>query len=75
MTTVSSAQAVGIVGVGRMGLAMCARLAQQGFGVVATDVRPEARAEVIAAGGSGPTPSPRSPLARRVVITRPTGTA
>jgi 3-hydroxyisobutyrate dehydrogenase len=51
MTTVSSEQAIGIVGVGRMGLSMCARLVQQGFGVIATDVQPDARAAVIAAGG------------------------
>ncbi|MDQ2894313.1 MAG: NAD(P)-dependent oxidoreductase [Actinomycetota bacterium] len=51
MTTVSSGQAIGMVGVGRMGLSICARLVQQGFGVVATDVRPDARAAVVAAGG------------------------
>ncbi|MDQ6731226.1 MAG: NAD(P)-dependent oxidoreductase [Actinomycetota bacterium] len=51
MTSVSSGQAIGIVGVGRMGLPMCARLAEQGFGIVATDVRSDARAAVIAAGG------------------------
>lgn len=46
-----AAGVVGVVGVGRMGLPICARLAQQGFLVVATDVRPDARAGVIAAGG------------------------
>ena len=51
MSTVASGQTVGIVGVGRMGREICARLAQQGVGVVATDLRPEARAGVIAAGG------------------------
>ena len=50
MVRISSGQAVGIVGVGRMGLPMCARLAEQGFVVVATDIRPAAREAVIAAG-------------------------
>ena len=51
MSTGPSPQTVGMVGVGRMGLAMCARLAQQGVSVVATDLRPEARTAVVAAGG------------------------
>jgi 3-hydroxyisobutyrate dehydrogenase len=42
-------RSVGIAGVGRMGLPMCARLAGAGFAVVATDVRREARAAVLAA--------------------------
>jgi 3-hydroxyisobutyrate dehydrogenase len=41
---------VGVVGTGRMGLPVCARLAQKGFGVLATDVRPQAQAPVVAAG-------------------------
>lgn len=41
---------VGIVGVGRMGLPICARLAENGFAVVATDVRREAQAAVLDAG-------------------------
>jgi 3-hydroxyisobutyrate dehydrogenase len=41
---------VGIVGVGRMGLPICARLAESGFAVVATDVRHEAQAAVLDAG-------------------------
>jgi 3-hydroxyisobutyrate dehydrogenase len=41
---------VGIVGTGRMGLPICARLAQKDFRVLATDVRPQAQAPVIAAG-------------------------
>ena len=41
---------VGIVGVGRMGLPICARLAENGFAVVATDVRREAQAAVLDTG-------------------------
>ena len=41
---------VGIVGVGRMGLPICARLAESGFAVVATDVRHDAQAAVLDAG-------------------------
>lgn len=41
---------MGIVGVGRMGLPMCARLAAGGFDVVATDVREATRAPVTACG-------------------------
>lgn len=38
--------AVGVIGVGRMGLALCTRLVECGFAVTATDVRREARAAV-----------------------------
>jgi 3-hydroxyisobutyrate dehydrogenase-like beta-hydroxyacid dehydrogenase len=41
---------VGVVGVGRMGLAVCARLADRSFDVVATDRRSEVRASVADAG-------------------------
>jgi 3-hydroxyisobutyrate dehydrogenase-like beta-hydroxyacid dehydrogenase len=41
---------VAIVGVGRMGGAVCARLVESGFEVVATDLLPARRAEVEAAG-------------------------
>jgi 3-hydroxyisobutyrate dehydrogenase len=41
---------VGVVGLGRMGLPMCARLAAGGFDVVATDVREATRAPVTACG-------------------------
>ena len=36
---------VALVGLGRMGLPMCARLVGAGFGVVAFDRRPEAEAD------------------------------
>lgn len=42
--------AVGIIGVGRMGLPICARLVEQGFAVIAADVRPEAQASVLDSG-------------------------
>ena len=41
---------VGVIGVGRMGLPICARLAGAGFAVTATDLRPEREADVRAAG-------------------------
>jgi 3-hydroxyisobutyrate dehydrogenase-like beta-hydroxyacid dehydrogenase len=41
---------VTIVGVGRMGSAVCARLVESGFEVIATDVLPARRADVEAAG-------------------------
>lgn len=41
---------VGIIGVGRMGLAICARLTEAGASVLATDRRPEREAEARAAG-------------------------
>lgn len=42
--------AVGIIGVGRMGLPVCATLVRNGFTVTASDVRPEARKAVLACG-------------------------
>lgn len=41
---------VGIIGVGRMGVPICARLSEAGVPVVATDRRPEREAEACAAG-------------------------
>ena len=41
---------IGLVGVGRMGLAMCERLIDRGFPVQATDIRSEARREAAAVG-------------------------
>jgi 3-hydroxyisobutyrate dehydrogenase len=41
---------IGIVGLGRMGLAMCLRLRERGFAVSATDLRPEVEASVTDAG-------------------------
>jgi 3-hydroxyisobutyrate dehydrogenase len=41
---------IGIVGLGRMGMPMCVRLAERGFAVSATDIRPELRTPVIEAG-------------------------
>ena len=42
--------AVGIIGVGRMGLPVCATLVRNGFTVTASDVRPEAQKAVLACG-------------------------
>jgi 3-hydroxyisobutyrate dehydrogenase len=39
-------RSVGVIGLGRMGLPMCVRLADRGFAVSATDLRPEPRASV-----------------------------
>jgi len=41
---------VGVIGLGRMGLPICERLAAEGFAVVATDVRPQLRGAAAAAG-------------------------
>lgn len=41
---------VGIIGLGRMGLPMCVRLAERGFAVSATDLRGELRSTVARAG-------------------------
>jgi 3-hydroxyisobutyrate dehydrogenase-like beta-hydroxyacid dehydrogenase len=44
------AQRVGVVGLGRLGLPICARLSAAGFDVAATDVREAARAPAVASG-------------------------
>jgi 3-hydroxyisobutyrate dehydrogenase len=41
---------VSVVGVGRMGLQVCARLVESGFDVIATDIAPDRRADAEAAG-------------------------
>jgi 3-hydroxyisobutyrate dehydrogenase len=41
---------IGIVGLGRMGLPMCVRLAERGFAVSGTDIRPEVEVCVTEAG-------------------------
>jgi 3-hydroxyisobutyrate dehydrogenase len=41
---------VGMVGVGRMGLPICANMVRGGYTVTAADVRPEARKAVLACG-------------------------
>jgi 3-hydroxyisobutyrate dehydrogenase-like beta-hydroxyacid dehydrogenase len=41
---------LGVVGLGRMGLPMCGRLAHRGFGVTATDIRGELRSAALGAG-------------------------
>jgi UDP-N-acetyl-D-mannosaminuronate dehydrogenase len=59
-------EAVGIIGVGRMGLPVCATLARKGFTVTASDVRPEARKAVLACGarwGYGPADGELLPVA------------
>jgi 3-hydroxyisobutyrate dehydrogenase len=43
---------IGVVGVGRMGMPICARLAGAGFTVVATDARVERRTAALAAGAT-----------------------
>jgi 3-hydroxyisobutyrate dehydrogenase len=44
------AETVGIIGIGRMGLPVCARLLSAGFQVTATDILPEREAAVRSAG-------------------------
>jgi 3-hydroxyisobutyrate dehydrogenase len=49
---------IGFIGLGRMGLPMCARLAAAGFSVTAADARPELEARAAAAGANwGRTPA------------------
>ena len=43
-------RAIGFIGVGRMGLPMCANLVAAGYEVTAADARPELRAKVLACG-------------------------
>jgi len=66
---------VGVIGVGRMGLPVCARLAAAGTRVVATDRRPERELDVRAVGADWDADAER--LARRaaVLITVLPGTA
>src|SRR5690242_14227571 len=47
-----SRQRVGTVGVGRMGMAVCRRIAQAGYPVIATDLRAALRPAVTAAGAT-----------------------
>src|SRR5262249_5840970 len=48
--TDAAVTAIGFVGVGRMGLPVCARLASAGFDITATDVRVERRGAAEAVG-------------------------
>jgi 3-hydroxyisobutyrate dehydrogenase len=60
---------VGVIGIGRMGRAVCARLSQSGVAVLATDRRPEREAEAVGAGASWLS-DPRGVVeAAKVVIT------
>ncbi len=47
---VVGAHRIGVVGLGRMGLPICARLARAGLAVTATDIRAEQREPALAAG-------------------------
>ncbi len=57
---------VGVIGVGRMGLPVCARLAADGIRVIATDVEPGREQHVRAAGAGWNADTER--LARRVTV-------
>jgi 3-hydroxyisobutyrate dehydrogenase len=46
------AQRVGVIGLGRMGLPICARLAHSGLSVVATDIDDSRRAAAVSAGAA-----------------------
>ncbi|MFZ0040154.1 MAG: NAD(P)-dependent oxidoreductase [Solirubrobacteraceae bacterium] len=46
-----SARSIGVIGVGRMGLPMCARLVDAGFSVIATDRRADVRPQLCEVGG------------------------
>jgi 3-hydroxyisobutyrate dehydrogenase len=57
---------VGVIGVGRMGLPVCARLASAGLRVVAADLEPEREQHVRAAGASWDSDTER--LARQAAV-------
>jgi 3-hydroxyisobutyrate dehydrogenase len=60
---------VGFIGVGRMGLPMCANLVRAGYDVTAGDVREELQAAVIACGARWGGPGPAVAAAADVLIT------
>jgi 3-hydroxyisobutyrate dehydrogenase len=66
--------AVGVIGVGRMGLPVCATLVRNGFTVTAGDVRPEARKAVLACGARWGGTGAAVAAASDVVITMLPGT-
>lgn len=63
----ASRRRVGVIGVGRMGLPMCARLAERGFAVLATDVSRELRLAAAEAGAQW-ADSPREVAAQSDVV-------
>ena len=65
---------VGIVGVGRMGLPICANLVRGGYTVTAADVRPEAHQAVLACGARWGGPAAGAAAGADVVITVLPGT-
>jgi 3-hydroxyisobutyrate dehydrogenase len=60
---------VAVVGLGRMGMALCERLVACGFAVTATDIRSETRAEAQAAGARWAGAVPVAARGARYVIT------
>jgi 3-hydroxyisobutyrate dehydrogenase-like beta-hydroxyacid dehydrogenase len=66
---------VGIIGVGRMGLPICARLSEAGVAVAATDRRPEREAAVRAAGARWAPGTPALVDAADVLVTVLPGSA
>jgi 3-hydroxyisobutyrate dehydrogenase len=60
---------VGFIGVGRMGLPMCANLVRAGYDVTAGDVREELQAAVIACGARWGGPGPAVAAGADVLIT------
>jgi 3-hydroxyisobutyrate dehydrogenase len=66
---------VGVIGVGRMGIPVCARLSHAGFTVVAGDRRPEREAPARAAGARWIAETPRLLDAADVLVTVLPGSA
>ncbi len=60
---------IGVIGVGRMGLPVCARLARYGTQVLASDRVPEREADVLAAGAGWEGDTPRLASRAEVLIT------
>jgi len=61
--------AVAVVGLGRMGIAICERLSARGFAVTGTDVRAEARASAPAVGARAAGSVPEAAAGARYVLT------
>jgi 3-hydroxyisobutyrate dehydrogenase len=69
MSRQTASMRVGFIGVGRMGLPMCANLVQAGYDVTAGDVREELQGAVVACGARWGGPGPAVAAAANVLIT------
>lgn len=65
----TGAPRIGVIGLGRMGSAICTRLADQGYEVAGHDLRPELAARAAAAGARWATSVPELAARSEVVLT------